>query len=306
MPEKEELLWRYQEHLKKKNHAPGYIKKIGHHLKIFFEFINSRTVELLELTPALIKEYERDITFYRPNYRDKKDTLSPSYIRGLLGSVKDFLRYLAREEVLLCDLSFTIELPRLGTRLPRNILSYEEIKTLFSLPDLKDPLGLRDRAIFEVFYGSGIRRSELLNLNLYDLDFEGGLLRINQGKGRKDRIVPLGRVAMHFLKEYLEKARPIFLRNFDEQAVFLARWGWRLGVSGLFFIFQRYTSQLGKKEIGCHTLRHTFATHLLKGGANLRAIQEMLGHENIETTQIYTRVYPQDLKEVHRRCHPRG
>jgi integrase/recombinase XerD len=173
------------------------------------------------------------------------------------------------------------------------------------------PLGLRDRAILEVLYSTGIRNAELRALQLYDLDLDRGLLRINEGKNAKDRVVPLGRAACNYLREYLTEARPRLLKArgaeaTTEQLVFLSRTGRPLWTLGVIYPIRKHARRAGiEKTITPHTLRHTFATHMLQGRADIRHIQAMLGHASVATTQIYTRVEVTDLKAVHRRCHPR-
>jgi integrase/recombinase XerD len=196
-------------------------------------------------------------------------------------------------------------LPRRPDSIPRNILNKKEISTLLSAPNLETPLGIRDRAIFELLYSSGIRAGELRNLTLDDLDINHGELRINRGKGAKDRIVPLGEVASDYLEFYLKEARPKLAPS-AQTALFVTKSGRKLGKTDLSDLTERYRARAGmKKYFTPHSLRHTCATHLLKGKADIRQIQEILGHASIANTQIYTRVEVTDLKKVLKNCHPR-
>ena len=227
-----------------------------------------------------------------------------------LSVVRSFFRYLVKSDVLLYDPSAGLELPKRKGILPRSILSKQEVARLLAAPDATTPLGLRDRAMIEVLYSTGIRNAELRALQVYDLDLERGLLRVNEGKNAKDRVVPLGEVACTWLREYLGEARPRLLAGHrdagGEPTVFLSKNGKRLVPLGVLYPLKKHARKAGiERVVTPHTLRHTFATHLLAGHADIRHIQAMLGHASVATTQIYTRVEVTDLKAVHRRCHPR-
>ena len=194
-----------------------------------------------------------------------------------------------------------------GFKLPKT-MTEEEVIQVLAAPDLHTPIGIRDRAILELLYSSGVRRRELVNLNLADIDFENGYLMVNQGKYHKDRIVPIGEVALKFIEAYLKLVRWWFLRNPAEPALFLnSTTGKRIAVNTLAYIVKKMVKKSGiKKKITPHTFRHTMATHLLRNQADIRHIQAMLGHASLATTQIYTLLDTDDLKEVHRRAHPHG
>jgi integrase/recombinase XerD len=223
--------------------------------------------------------------------------------------VRSFFRYLVKSDVLLYDPAASLELPKRKGILPRSVLSKKEMARLLAAPDATTPLGLRDRAMLEVLYSTGIRNAELRALQLYDLDLDRGLLRINDGKNAKDRVVPLGEVACAFLREYLAEARPKLLSvrgGAGEAKVFLSKNGRPLLPLGVIVPIHKHAKAAGiERPVTPHTLRHTFATHLLAGRADIRHIQAMLGHTSVATTQIYTRVEVTDLKAVHHRCHPR-
>lgn len=191
--------------------------------------------------------------------------------------------------------------------LPQDILAEEEIAHLFSLPDPETYTGFRDRTMLELLYATGIRVSELVRMDVPDIDFEERLIQIRQAKGRKDRIVPCTQTAFSYLLEYLRQVRGALIYfNTGEQAVFVSRNGRRMCTNGFRKMLARYTKKSGlRKRITPHTFRHSFATHLLNHGANVRYIQEILGHEQLSTTAIYTRVVVADLLRVVKECHPR-
>lgn len=227
----------------------------------------------------------------------------------ILSGIKAFYKYLLFEERLEKDPSELIEGPKLGRKLP-DILSYPEIEKLFEAIDLSKPEGGRNRAMLEVLYGSGLRVSELVNLQLNNVYFDIGFLRVI-GKGNKERLVPIGRDAQKFLKIYIEDIRGRHPHKApqkgNESFVFLNRLGKRLTRVMVFTVIKNLAKAIGlKKKIGPHTFRHSFATHLIEGGADLRAVQEMLGHESITTTEIYTHLDRDYLRQVITEFHPRS
>lgn len=224
----------------------------------------------------------------------------------ILSGLKSFYKYLLVEELIQKDPTALIEGPKIGRKLP-DTLSYPEIEKLLEAIDLSTPEGARNRAILEVLYSSGLRVSELVELKIPNIYFDVGFLRVI-GKGNKERLVPVGRDAMKFLKIYLEEIRvhvPI-QKGFDSYA-FLNRRGKKLTRVMIFTIIKNLVSKIGlKKTISPHTFRHSFATHLIEGGADLRAVQEMLGHESITTTEIYTHLDRDYLRQVIQEFHPRS
>ena len=219
---------------------------------------------------------------------------------------------LLRERILKADPTAVLEAPKLWKRLPE-VMSLSEVEALIASPNLRENQGIRDRAILEIMYATGMRASEVVNLKTEDINLEVGFVRCF-GKGRKERIVPLGRKAEEALKRYLDKARPNLmsgkgmLREAKSGAyLFLSRLGKGISRQSLWKIIKRYAKAAKiKRQIKPHTLRHSFATHLLEGGADLRSVQEMLGHSDISTTQIYTHIHKDRLKAVHKQFHPRG
>jgi integrase/recombinase XerD len=223
-----------------------------------------------------------------------------------LAALKAFYQYLLRMQVVERDPTANLESPKLAKRLPR-ILSVEEVERLLEQPRADDPSGLRDRAMLELLYATGIRVSELVSLNRDDVNLALGYVRCS-GRGARERVVPLGSMAKRWVGEYLLKSRPSLVRNqADDGALFVNHHGRRLTRQGFWKIVKRYAVDASiAPDITPHTLRHSFAAHLLENGADLRAVQEMLGHADISTTQIYTQLTRGRLKEVYARAHPRA
>jgi integrase/recombinase XerD len=223
-----------------------------------------------------------------------------------IASIRAFHQFLLREKVTEHDPSVHIETPQFERKLPK-VLSTEEVEALLGVPDLRTPFGKRDKAMLELLYATGIRVSELVNLNLEDVHLTMGFVRCF-GKGSKERIVPIGRMAAEAVEAYLTKARPSLIKNKkDETALFVNHHGRRLTRQGFWKILKKLALEAKvEKELTPHTLRHSFATHLLENGADLRAVQEMLGHADISTTQIYTHVTKTRLKDVYNQFHPRA
>ncbi|HKY64679.1 MAG TPA: site-specific tyrosine recombinase XerD [bacterium] len=221
-----------------------------------------------------------------------------------LTTLRMFFRHGLKEKWWEVDPTLNVELPKLGRALPQ-VLNAQEIDALLKQPDPTTPLGRRDRAMLELLYATGLRVSELVGLQLRDLHFEAGFVRV-LGKGSKERLVPVGRSALECLKEYLELARPKLTAKRLSDALFLSRRGAKMTRQQFFLLLKDYARQAGiKKEISPHKLRHSFATHLLGGGADLRSVQVMLGHADLATTQVYTHVSPDRLKAIHK-FHPRS
>jgi len=231
--------------------------------------------------------------------------LSPGTIWRRLVSVRMFYRFLIAEGHVRSDPADAFQTPRLWKRIPE-VLSVEDVSRLLETPKPDTPLGLRDRAMLEMLYATGARASELCGLDCADVNFEYGFVRC-YGKRMKERLVPVGRKALAAVKEYIERGRPRLARRADEPALFLSRSGRRLTRNALWNRVRRHARAAGiSAAVHPHTLRHSFATHLLSGGADLRAVQLMLGHANISTTEIYTHVDRARLKAVHQKYHPRA
>lgn len=279
-----------------RNLSQNTILAYRHDLNIYLDYIEKKRGSVLDKTS------HKDITDFMLFQKDSG--LSQTSIARRLAAIKAFHRFLLRERLTTEDPTSLLDSPRLWKRIP-NVLTYEEIKDILSKPSLHNKQGIRDRAILEVMYATGIRVSETSTLNLEDMNLEVGFLRC-KGKGGKERIVPLGRIAISSLNRYINKARPFFMKRNTTSALFISRLGRRISRQSLWKIIKRYVKEAGiKKKAWPHILRHSFATHLLEHGADLRSIQEMLGHSSIATTQIYTHVDRNRLKMIHRKFHPR-
>jgi integrase/recombinase XerD len=235
----------------------------------------------------------------------RKTGLSPRSLARHLAAIRMFCRFLSREKLLATDVTQTIDSPKLWRTLP-HLLDYEEVGRLLAAPNTRTKLGLRDKALLEFMYATGLRVSEAANIKLSDINFEAGFLR-SVGKGQKERIVPVGKPAIECVQRYLREARSSFAKAASLGEVFLSTRGQALSRKTIWVLIKKYSRIAGiTKTITPHTLRHSFATHLLDNGADLRVIQEMLGHADISTTQIYTHVDQRRVKETHYRFHPRS
>lgn len=232
--------------------------------------------------------------------------LSAKSISRNLSAIRTFHKYLMNEDILESDPAENIDMPKLSKTLP-SVLEIAEVEKILEQPDTLDHLGIRDRTMLELIYACGLRISELLSLKQNDIRTDAGFLRVF-GKGSKERMVPVGEVAMNWIVVYQEKVRPHLLgKQTSDDVLFLNSRGKKMSRMGFWKILKRYTDMAGiKKEVTPHTFRHSFATHLLEGGADLRVVQELLGHSDISTTQIYTHIDREYLKEVHKTFHPRG
>lgn len=254
-----------------------------------------------DVTRPVLERYQRHLFLYR-----KEDGLPISAVfqHGQLGALKLFFRWLARSNYILANPASEIELPKLPRTLP-DVLTLAETEALMSQPDLMTAVGIRDRAILEVFYSTAMRRSELMRLRVHSVEFERGQVTIRQGKGRKDRIVPIGERALSWLNLYLLDVRPQLVVEPDDGTLFLTSWGAPIHHGPLGNLVKHYIEKAELKKRGaCHLLRHTAATLMLEGGADVRFIQQLLGHKSLETTEIYTHVSITKLKEIHSATHP--
>jgi integrase/recombinase XerD len=235
----------------------------------------------------------------------KEEGLAPNSVNRALAALRGFYKYLLREKRLESTPVAHIELARVWMHLP-DVLSREEMGLLLAQPGLVTPVGVRDTAMLELMYATGIRVSELIGLTLNSINWQVGYV-VALGKGEKERIVPLGRTAYEQVKRYLDQVRPLMLKGGQCNTLFLNRCGKGLSRQGFWKIVKKYAGKANMaKKVHPHTFRHSFATHLLEGGADLRSVQIMLGHADISTTQIYTHVTRERLKEIHRKYHPRG
>jgi len=235
----------------------------------------------------------------------KTNNLATSTISRTIASMRSFFNFLLEEGLIENNPTLDLDSPRIEKKLPR-VLTTEEINQLLDQPKSNGHKGLRDKAMLELLYASGIRVSELIDLNLGDFDPQVSYLRC-KGKGQKERIVPIGSVANNYVNKYMETARDKLCRNNGEKALFVNHHGYRMTRQGFWKLLKNYAlkSKIGG-EITPHTIRHSFATHLLENGADLRSVQEMLGHSDISTTQIYTQVTRKKIREIYDKAHPRA
>ncbi|HTZ39657.1 MAG TPA: site-specific tyrosine recombinase, partial [Syntrophales bacterium] len=235
----------------------------------------------------------------------REQGLSSASMNRKLAAIRGFFKYLLREARLEENPLARIRIGRTWMRLP-GTLSREEMETLLDQPADATPAGIRDRAILELLYATGIRVSELTTLTLNRVNRQMGFL-VTVGKGRKERIVPVGQSALEWLGRYIDQVRPVFLKRRTSNVLILNRSGEGFSRQGLWKLIKKYARMAGlERKVHPHTFRHSFATHLLEGGADLRSVQVMLGHADIATTQIYTHVTRDRLKEIHKKYHPRG
>jgi len=275
-------------------------------IRLFFCFLSKKTKfnSIYEIDKRCLLEYQRYLYRLKLN-NGKRLAISSQHFK--LVAVRALFRYLKNISVVNSDPSAFIVLPKKRKSLPKNILNEVQMKTLLYQPDTLKPLGLRDKAIIELLYATGIRNTELRNLQIYDIDFEQLHVFIQKGKYGKDRIIPLGEIAADYLYDYISSVREQLIKDTCLNFLFLSKNGKQITKANLIWIVDKYAKKAGLlKRITPHSLRHSYATHLLQNGADIRYIQELLGHASVETTQIYTRVVIDDLKEVYQKTHPRA
>ncbi|MBN1796616.1 MAG: site-specific tyrosine recombinase XerD [Sedimentisphaerales bacterium] len=276
--------------------AENTILAYGRDLKAFLEFADKQGVKKIQqVSPAVIQKYIIKLS--------KSGSVETSIKRSLV-AIRMLLRYARLENMIDDDFSGLLEAPKLWQRLPV-ICSKEKVLDLLNAPDPKEQFYLRDKAMLELLYATGMRAGEMASLKVQDLNFKIGYLRCI-GKGKKERIIPVGRTALEAAQEYLKELRPALVKPFSDDYLMLSRTGRGLSRIEIWRLIKKYANRAGMpKNLTVHTLRHCFATHLLSGGADLRSVQEMLGHVDISTTQIYTHVDQERLRKVHRQFHPR-
>jgi integrase/recombinase XerD len=257
----------------------------------------------LQQSISITQIKESDLQKYMAQLHSLK--LASASIARKITSIKMFFQFLVSEDIIDLDPSENIEMPKVTKKLP-SILSVQEISKIITCANTQDPKDMRAKAMFEILYASGLRASELLSLQIDNVSFNDGFIRV-LGKGDKERIVPIGKPALQALRNYYNHGRRYFIKDKTSPYFFVNVHGRKLSRMGLHKILQEYVrkAKIGK-HVTPHVFRHSFATHLLEGGANLRAVQEMLGHSNIATTQIYTHIDREYLKEVYKTFHPRS
>lgn len=297
------LIEQYFESLKLQGYRLQTIKSYRSELQKFLKFAEEEKLTSLEdITPKIVYAFQSELYHYEG--KDKKRYSMRTQLAAL-STLKGFLKYLFDTQKLENDPGAGLKMPRSGRRLPF-VPSVEDVEKLLSIVDTSTPLGFRDRTIMEVLYASGIRAQELCGLCLYDVAPGGRELFIREGKGGKQRVVPLGTIAADYLKEYLQTQRPKLSEDISVDEVFVSKNGRPLLKTDMTAMIKKYRDFAGVEgKLSPHSLRHACASHLLKNGCDIRYIQQLLGHASLSTTQVYTKVEISDLKEIHERCHPR-
>jgi integrase/recombinase XerD len=297
---------KYLEHLQNNRYSTCTVKNEDYALRDLEKFLTHQDIDrIADVTMEIIGQYNQHIR----NHKDEK-TGKPyniSTITGKLQPVKYFFSWLTKNMVILYDPAKDMEIPPMKKGLPRTILSEEEIAKFIELPDTGTPIGYRDRTIFELFYATGMRNTELKTLKIQDIDLEARTIHIKEGKGNKERIIPLTPLAFNYLKEYLEKVRLLFLKDKENQEfVFLNLSANSFNRQGICEIFEKYRKAGNiAKPVSSHIFRHSIATHLLENGMDIRYIQELLGHGSLQTTQLYSKVTLKGLRKHYNKHHPK-
>jgi len=298
------LIERYRQQLEILNFSGRTITNRVMHLRRFAKFLQQQNItEVAAVTSGTLADHQRDL-FYLPTSRGT--ARSVSYQNQAMLALRSFFRFLKAEGYVAQDVAEALPLSRTPHTLPRTVLTPEEARKVIETPDTSCLLGYRDRTILETLYATGIRKSELMNLTANDVNLEEGVLRINGGKFNKDRVVPLTRLACSFLETYLKAIRPALLQGRVSDRVFISQRAAPLSKNALGEVVEKYARMAGlSKHVTCHIWRHSCATHLVKNRANLRHVQELLGHRDLSTTERYLHLTIADLKETHRQFHPR-
>ncbi len=294
---------RYLRAIEVRGYSVSTIRTSENAIRAFISWAAERSItKPSEVTKPILERYQRWVFYLR-----KKDgsPLRAQDQRTRLSRLRLFFKWLIRNDAILANPASELELPRREQMLPKDFLSEVEVEKVLALPDLTDPIGVRNRAMMETLYSTGVRRFELAGLSVFDLDRERGTLLIRLGKGKKDRVVPIGVRAVTWIDKYLNEVRPMFVILPDDGTLFLTEGGTPLTLDGLSMVMHRYIAASGTGKKGaCHIFRHTMATLMLENGADVRHLQEILGHINLNTTVVYTHVSIAKLKQVHDRTHP--
>ncbi len=300
----EVLTEKFIQRMQVQNFAASTIKMRREYLKRFFTWCDDRGItQIDEITRDVLLSYQRYLFHYR-NQRTGQRIKFTTQIT-LLVPVRAWFRFLLREKLIESNPASDLDFPKEEERLPQHVLTPDETESILNGPDVTNPLGLRDRSMLEVFYSTAMRRSELIHLDVYDVNVERGIMMIRQGKGAKDRNVPIGERALSWLGKYMAQIRPILVERTNTSVLFVSRNGRPFGAANLSSLVRDYVKAAGITRPGsCHLFRHAAATQMLENGADIRSLQALLGHAQITTTQIYTHVSIKYLKEVHRKTHP--
>lgn len=299
----ESLMHEHLQALQVKNYSEHTIRNRLVHIRYFIAWAHEHGLrEPVEITRPVLERYQRYLFFYR---KKNGEPLSFRSQHARLVPLRVWFKWMTRQNYILHNPASEIDLPRLGRTLPKNILSVAEVEHVMVQPNVAEVIGLRDRAILETIYSTGLRRLEMVNLKLFDLHCDRGLVCVRQGKGHKDRYVPIGERATAWLNKYLQESRPQLALEPDDMTVFLTAEGEPFSRDHLTFVVREHIVAAKIGKVGaCHLLRHTMATHMHENGADIRFIQQILGHEDIKTTQIYTHVALRALQQVYAATHP--
>lgn len=294
---------RFLEHQRVHNYAERTVVTTESALRLFVEWAHDRDLlQPKDITKPVLDLYQRWLFHLR---KESGRPLTFSSQRVRLQKLRGFFKWLTKANVILSNPASELEMPRVERRLPRAVLSETEVEKVLAQPDCGEVLGLRDRTMMEVLYSTGIRRHELSGLDVFDVDRERETVTVRMGKGKKDRTVPIGGRALGWIARYMDTARPLLRTPPESNALFLSERGERIALAYLTSLMKQYVdkAKLGKTG-ACHIFRHTMATLMLEGGADIRHIQEILGHVETSTTAIYTRISIRHLKQVHDATHP--
>jgi integrase/recombinase XerD len=299
----EALMREHLRSLEVRNYSEFTVKGRAGHIQFFLDWLKERGItDPVEVTRPVLERYQRHLFYSR---KKNGEPLSFRSQHARLVPLRVWFRWMTRQNHILHNPASEIDLPRLGRSLPKVILSAQEVEQIMTLCDIEEPIGLRDRALLEVLYSTGMRRLEIVRLKLFDLQLDRGLILVNQGKGSKDRYVPIGARAAAWLEKYLREGRPQLVSEPDDFTAFLTAQGEPFSRDHLTFVVRGRieAAKLGKGG-ACHLFRHTMATLMHENGADIRHIQAILGHEDIRTTQIYTQVAVRALQQIHAATHP--
>jgi len=297
----------FNEHLKAKNYSPSTIVAYSSHLEIYFEYLKATGIsDIRNVSSDGVKKYLIKLVEQENAGLGGKGYANAT-ISIKIRAVKRFFQYLESSGRILINPAELIKEPKKALSLPRTVLTDDEVRKILEQPGLDQDFGIRDRAVLEVFYSTGIRLEEMTRLTVFDCDLQGGLLRVNKGKGAKDRMIPLGKHAVAILRKYIALVRPRYCdRTKAGRALFLNRFGRPLSKQMIGIFVRNYARKAGiAKKVTPHAFRHTFATDLVRNGADVAAVRKMLGHAGLRTTQIYITVAAKDVKITHGRHHPR-
>jgi integrase/recombinase XerD len=286
-----------------KNYAATTIAARDVYLRYFLLWCEERGLQRpQDITKPIIERYQRYMFLYR---KEDGQPLTTRSQHTRVTPIRAFFKWLARQNYILYNPASDLELPRLEKRLPKHVLNIKEAESILAMPDLGTLTGIRDRAILETLYSTGMRRMELLGLHMNDIDPERGTVMIRQGKGKKDRMIPIGERALAWVTKYRDDVRPELAISSDDGTLYLTNWGEKFTPNRLTQLVRDHVNAANTGKTGsCHLFRHTMATLMLENGADIRFIQAMLGHADLSTTQIYTQVSIRKLKDIHTATHP--